>query len=52
MRFDWTDVLAMSSAGLFGELDRPELVDGEAIILPVEGPLHRPANLPNPADFS
>jgi Uma2 family endonuclease len=41
MRFDWSDVIAMSEAGLFGELDRPELIDGEIFIMPFEGPLHR-----------
>lgn len=41
VRFTWDDVLAMDQAGLFGETDRVELMDGELIIMPEEGPLHR-----------
>lgn len=41
MRFEWSDVLAMSELGIFGENDRVELIEGEVVILPVEGDLHR-----------
>jgi Uma2 family endonuclease len=43
LRLEWSDVIAMNDAGLFGEIDRPELVDGEIVIMPFEGPLHRMA---------
>jgi Uma2 family endonuclease len=43
LRLEWSDVIAMNEAGLFGEKDSPELVDGEIVIMPFEGPLHRMA---------
>jgi Uma2 family endonuclease len=43
LRLEWSDVIKMCEAGLFGETDRPELVDGEIVIMPFEGPLHRMA---------
>jgi Uma2 family endonuclease len=43
LRLEWSDVIAMGQAGLFGDSDRPELVAGEIVIVPFEGPLHRMA---------
>lgn len=40
MRFEWSDVLAMSDSGIFGENDRVELIEGEIVIMPEEAPIH------------
>jgi len=39
-RFTWDDVLAMSEAGMFAETERVELIGGEIVVMPEEGPLH------------
>lgn len=39
-RFTWDDVLAMSAAGMFAETERVELIGGEIVVMPEEGPLH------------
>lgn len=40
-RFTVDDVLRMVDAGIFGEDDRIELVDGEILMVPPQGPDHR-----------
>lgn len=40
MRFEWSDVLAMSAAGVFAENERVELIEGEVVIMPDEAPIH------------
>jgi Uma2 family endonuclease len=39
-RFTWDEVITMSRAGVFDERERVELVGGEIIVMPEEGPLH------------
>ncbi|MBY0447528.1 MAG: Uma2 family endonuclease, partial [Hyphomonadaceae bacterium] len=39
-RFTWDDVLAMSEAAMFAETERVELIGGEIVVMPEEGPLH------------
>lgn len=39
-RFTWDEVLAMSQAGMFAETERVELIGGEIVVMPEEGPLH------------